>query len=143
RLVDYTAEIWNTPHTGARGTAVAESALAGYVAPPKPPQRLMPDGSRFSGGLLNAVPSYDIEATRTLEHVIETPIRSSSLRSLGGAPNTFAGESFIDELADAVGQDPLAYRLAMLSDPRGRAVLNRLAEMCDWRRRQEGRWAAG
>jgi CO/xanthine dehydrogenase Mo-binding subunit len=139
RLVDYTAEIWNTPHTGARGTAVAESALAGYVAPGKPPQRLMPDGSRFSGGLLNATPSYEIAATRTLEHVIETPIRSSSLRSLGGAPNTFAGESFIDELAEAVGQDPLSYRLAMLTEPRGRAVLSRLAEMCGWTRR----WEAG
>jgi nicotinate dehydrogenase subunit B len=99
----------------------------------------MPDGSRFSGGLLNATPSYDIEATRTLEHVIETPVRTSSLRSLGGAPNTFAAESFIDELAEAVGQDPLAYRLSMLSDPRGRAVLSRLAGMCDWPRR----WAAG
>jgi CO/xanthine dehydrogenase Mo-binding subunit len=138
RLVDYTAEIWNTPHTGARGSAVAESALAGYVAPPKPPQRLMPDGSRFSGGLLNATPSYDIAATRTLEHVIETPIRTSSLRSLGGAANTFAAESFIDELAEAVGQDPLAYRLAMLSDIRGRAVLVRLAEMCGWAERGEG-----
>jgi nicotinate dehydrogenase subunit B len=143
RLVDYTAEIWNTPHTGARGTAVAESALPGYEAPGKPPQRLMPDGSRFSGGLLNATPSYEIEATRTLEHVIETPLRTSSLRSLGGAPNTFASESFIDELAEAVGQDPLAYRLAMLPDPRGRAVLTRLAEMCGWARRQEGRWEAG
>jgi len=139
RLVDYTAEIWNTPHTGARGTAVAESALAGYVPPPPPPQRLMPDGSRFSGGLLNATPSYDIEATRTLEHVVETPIRSSSLRSLGGAPNTFAAESFIDELAEAASQEPLAYRLGMLSDPRGRTVLMRLAEMCDWTRR----WEAG
>jgi CO/xanthine dehydrogenase Mo-binding subunit len=139
RLVDYTAEIWNTPHTGARGTAVAESALAGYVPPPPPPQRLMPDGSRFSGGLLNATPSYDIESTRTLEHMVETPIRSSSLRSLGGAPNTFAAESFIDELAEAAGQEPLAYRLGMLSDPRGRTVLTRLAEMCDWTRR----WEAG
>ena len=139
RLVDYTAEIWNTPHTGARGSAVAESALAGYVPPPPPPQRLMPDGSRFSGGLLNATPPYTIEATRTLEHVVETPIRSSSLRSLGGAPNTFASESFIDELADAAGQEPLAYRLGMLTDPRGRVVLTRLAEMCDWTRR----WAVG
>jgi len=99
----------------------------------------MPDGSRFSGGLLNATPSYAIGATRTLEHVIETPIRSSSLRSLGGAPNTFAAESFIDELALAVDQDPLAYRLAMLTDERGRAVLTRLAEMCGWPRR----WEAG
>jgi nicotinate dehydrogenase subunit B len=140
RLVDYTAEIWNTPHTGARGTAVAESALAGYAAPPSAPQRLMPDGSRFSGGLLNATPSYEIAATRTLEHVIApTPVRTSSLRSLGGAPNTFASESFIDELAEAVGQDPLAYRLTMLTDPRGRAVLTRLSELCGWAKR----WEAG
>jgi CO/xanthine dehydrogenase Mo-binding subunit len=133
RLVDYTAEVWNTAHTGARGTAVAESALAGYTPPPPQPQRLLPDGSRFSGGLLNATPSYDIAATRTLEHVIfPPPVRTSSLRSLGGAPNTFASESFVDELAEAAGADPLAYRLGMLGDPRGRAVLSRLAEMCDW-----------
>jgi CO/xanthine dehydrogenase Mo-binding subunit len=138
RLVDYTAEIWNTPHTGARGTAVAESALLGYRPPPKAPQRRMPDGRRFSGGLLNAVPSYDIGATRTVEHVIDPPpIRTSSLRSLGGAPNTFAGESFIDELAEAAGQDPLAWRLSMLSDPRGQAVLTRLAECCGWAGRGE------
>ena len=138
RLVDYTAEIWNTPHTGARGTAVAESALPGYRPPPKAPPRLMPDGRRFSGGLLNAIPSYDIAATRTVEHVIDPPpIRTSSLRSLGGAPNTFAGESFMDELAEAAGQDPLAWRLAMLGDPRGRAVLTRLGETCGWARRWE------
>ena len=125
RLVDYTAEIWNTAHTGARGTAVAESALDGYVDPGAQPVRLMPDGSRFSGGLLNAIPSYDIETTRTVEHVIfPPPVRTSSLRSLGGAPNTYAGESFIDELAEVAGQDPLAYRLAMTSEPRGRAVLD-------------------
>ncbi|HZZ32740.1 MAG TPA: molybdopterin cofactor-binding domain-containing protein [Phenylobacterium sp.] len=140
RLVDYSAEIWNTAHTGARGTAVAESALEGYTAPPPAPQRLMPDGTRFSGGLLNASPSYEIEATRTLEHVIApTPVRTSSLRSLGGAPNTFASESFVDELAAVAGQDPLAYRLSMLAEPRGRAVLTRLSEMCSWSRR----WEAG
>jgi CO/xanthine dehydrogenase Mo-binding subunit len=140
RLVDYTAEIWNTPHTGARGTAVAESALPGYRPPGVSPQRLMPDGTRFSGGLLNALPSYDIAATRTVEHVIDPPpIRTSSLRSLGGAPNTFAGESFVDELAEAAGQDPLAYRLGMLADPRGRAVLETLGRMCGWAKR----WEAG
>ncbi|HEX5264032.1 MAG TPA: molybdopterin cofactor-binding domain-containing protein, partial [Phenylobacterium sp.] len=139
RLVDYTAEIWNTAHTGARGTAVAESALDGYVEPGAQPVRMMPDGARFSGGLLNAIPSYDIAATRTVEHVIfPPPVRTSSLRSLGGAPNTYAGESFIDELAEIAGQDPLAYRLAMTSEPRGRAVLEKLAEMCGWAGRGAG-----
>jgi CO/xanthine dehydrogenase Mo-binding subunit len=144
RLVDYTAEIWNTLHTGGRGTAVAETALPGYRPPPKAPPRLMPDGRRFSGGLLNAIPSYDIAATRTAEHVIDPPpIRTSSLRSLGGAPNTFAGESFIDELAEAVGQDPLAYRLGMLGDERGRAVLTRLGALCGWATRWESATGRG
>jgi CO/xanthine dehydrogenase Mo-binding subunit len=139
RLVDYTAEIWNTAHTGARGTAIVESALDGYVSPRAAPQRLMPDGARFSGGLLNAIPSYEIDATRTVEHVIfPPPVRTSSLRSLGGAPNTFAGESFIDELAQTSGQDPLAYRLAMTFEPRGRAVLEEVAQMCGWARRGTG-----
>jgi CO/xanthine dehydrogenase Mo-binding subunit len=138
-LVDYTAEIWNTPHTWARGRAVAETALKPLDAPPPPlPQRTLPDGTRFSGGLLNATPSYDIPAKRTVEHVIDPPpIRTSSLRGLGGPPNTFAGESFIDELAEAAGADPLAYRLSMISEPRGRAVLERLAQMCGWPRRGE------
>lgn len=139
RLVDYTSEIWNTPHTWARGRAVVETALRPLDAPPSPlPQRLMPDGARFSGGLLNAIPSYDIPATRTIEHVIDPPpIRTSSLRGLGGPPNAFAGESFVDELAEAAGADPLAYRLAMVAEPRGRAVLERLAQMCGWERRGE------
>jgi CO/xanthine dehydrogenase Mo-binding subunit len=92
---------------------------------------------RFSGGLLNAIPSYDIEATRTIEHVVKPPVRTSSLRGLGGPANTYAGESFVDELAEIAGQDPLAYRLSMISDPRGRAVLETLGEMCGWRRRWE------
>ena len=136
RIVDYTAEIWNTAHTGGRGGAVAETALAGYSPPPPPRQRLMPNGTRFSGGLLNALPSYDIAATRTVEHVVHPPpVRTSSLRSLGGAANIFAAESFIDELAEASGQDPLAYRLAMMSEPRARAVLAKLAQMCRWAER--------
>jgi len=137
RLVDYTAEIWNTPHTWARGRAVAETALKPLDGPPPPlPQRTLPDGSRFSGGLLNATPSYAMPAKRTVEHVIDPPpIRTSSLRGLGGPPNTFAGESFVDELAEAAGADPLAYRLSMIAEPRGRAVLERLAEMCGWARR--------
>ncbi|MDE2488234.1 MAG: xanthine dehydrogenase family protein molybdopterin-binding subunit [Alphaproteobacteria bacterium] len=139
RLVDYTAEIWNTPHTWARGHSVVETALKPLDGPPPTaPARRLPDGTRFSGGLLNAIPSYDIAARRTVEHVIDPPpIRTSSLRGLGGPPNTFAGESFIDELAQAGGADPLAYRLSMISEPRGRAVLQRLAEMCGWERRGE------
>src|SRR6185437_13613294 len=118
---------------------VAETALKPLDGPPPTaPPRTLPDGTRFSGGLLNARPSYDIAAVRTVEHVIDPPpVRASSLRGLGGPPNTFANESFVDELAEVAGADPLDYRLSMLTDPRGRAVLEKAAQMCGWARRWE------
>lgn len=138
-LVDFTAEIWNPPHTN-RGASLAGDGLPPIEnLPPPRPQPAMPPGVRFSGGLLNAIPSYDIAATRTVEHVVKPPVRTSSLRGLGGPPNIYAGESFIDELAEIAGRDPVEYRLSMLTDPRGRAVLEKAAQMCDWPRR----WAAG
>jgi nicotinate dehydrogenase subunit B len=52
--------------------------------------------------------------------------RTSALRSLGGYSNSFANESFFDELAHAGGHDPLALRIASLPDPRGKAVCEAL-----------------
>ncbi|MCF3643400.1 molybdopterin-dependent oxidoreductase, partial [Rhizobium sp. TRM95111] len=46
--------------------------------------------------------------------------------------NVFAIERATDELADASGTDPLAFRLRHLADPRGRAVLEAVAVMCRW-----------
>lgn len=132
RLADYTAEIWSGSHTGGRGGALAASALGVALPPPAAPP-VGPGGVRFSGAILNATPSYDIAARRFVEHAVSgTPIRTSSLRGLGGPVNTYAGECFIDELAEIAEQDPIAFRLAMISDPRARHVVERLAEMADW-----------
>ena len=103
------------------------------------PARALPAGFRFSGGILNATPPYDIAAMRNTEHVVSRPpVRTSSLRGLGGPPNEYASECFIDELAEAAGADPLAYRLAMLKQPRGVHVLQRVAELCNWASRGPG-----
>ncbi len=131
RIADYTTEVWSGPHTN-RGRAIAERALPPRERPAPPPPTGRP-GFRFSGALLNATPSYDVAAARVTEHFIQRPpVRTSSLRGLGGPPNEYAGECFVDELAEAAGTDPLAYRLSMLSNARSRHVLMRVAELAQW-----------
>lgn len=84
----------------------------------------------------NAEPLYDIPVLQVEEELIaESPVRVSSLRTLGAYANVFAVESFMDELALAAGQDPLAFRLAHLVDPRGRAVLEAAATAAGWAQR--------
>ena len=81
----------------------------------------------------NANPPYDIPAAKAVMHrVADTPFRPSWIRTPGRLQNCFAVESFTDELAAAAGQDPVAFRLAQLPDPRGRAVIAAAAQAAAW-----------
>jgi CO/xanthine dehydrogenase Mo-binding subunit len=139
KIADYATEIWSGSHTGGRGRCLAETALGLPPAPPPAAPPNLPPGVRFSGGILNAIPSYDIPVKRVTEHVVQAPVRTSSLRGLGGPVNTYANECFVDELAELAGEDPVAFRLAQISDPRAIAVVERTAAMCGW----DERGAAG
>jgi CO/xanthine dehydrogenase Mo-binding subunit len=68
----------------------------------------------------------------TRHRLLDMPIRTSSLRSLGAHLNVFAIESFMDELAAAAGADPVRFRLAHLTDRRARQVLTAAADMAGW-----------
>src|SRR5207302_7840672 len=71
------------------------------------------------------------------------PLRVSALRTLGAYANVFALESFMDELATAAGQDPVAFRLAHLKDPRARAVIEAAAKRAGWQEGRKGDGARG
>ena len=85
------------------------------------------------GGDRNAPTNYTIyDQNVTVHWLAREPLRYSSMRSLGAFANTFANESFMDELATAAGADPLAFRLRYLDDPRARAVLEAAARRAGW-----------
>jgi nicotinate dehydrogenase subunit B len=85
------------------------------------------------GGDRNAVPYYDFPSQRITEHFLPTmPIRVSAHRSPGAFGNVFAIESFMDELAEITGADPLEYRLRHLTDERAKAVIRAAADRSKW-----------
>ncbi len=61
-----------------------------------------------------------------------SPLRSSHMRDPTGPQVHFASESFMDELAFAIGMDPVAFRLKYLTDPRDVAVVKAAAEKAGW-----------
>ncbi len=93
-------------------------------------------GSHFGfsfGAERNAPTNYSFPNQRvTVHYLADSPLRASSFRSLGGAENTFANESFMDELAAAAGVDALEFRLRYLEDERAREVLKAAAGKAGW-----------
>ena len=71
---------------------------------------------------------------RRTEHLLaHEPLRVGFWRSVGHSHNAFFAECFLDECAAAAGQDPLAFRLGLLSHaPRHRAVLEKAALASGW-----------
>ncbi|HZI84115.1 MAG TPA: molybdopterin cofactor-binding domain-containing protein [Casimicrobiaceae bacterium] len=79
-----------------------------------------------------AIPYTFPNVKATAHWLAETPFRPSWIRTPGRMQNTFANESFVDELAAAAGVDPLEFRLRHLNDPRGVELLQRLAKLSGW-----------
>jgi CO/xanthine dehydrogenase Mo-binding subunit/aerobic-type carbon monoxide dehydrogenase small subunit (CoxS/CutS family) len=143
RIVTWQQDVWSNgfmgrPTLGGTPRLLALTHRAGGRPMPPAPD-LQP--ANWMGASRNSVPGYDIPGIHVTRHLLlDMPIRTSSLRSLGAHLNVFAIESFMDELAAAAGADPVAFRLAHLTDPRARQVLNEAAHMAGWdtRGRRDG-----
>jgi isoquinoline 1-oxidoreductase beta subunit len=114
---------WNHRFAGS-------SVIARWV-PPAFNNGLDPDTTEGAIDLVYALPNMHVEYQR-----VEPPgIPTAFWRSVGPSHTVFVVESFIDELAAAAKQDPVAYRLALLDKtPRAKAVLALAAEKAGWGR---------
>lgn len=84
-----------------------------------------------NAGAPYAVPNIQV----TTKHVAQTFLRASHLRSPGRIENSFANESFMDELAYAAGADAAEFRLRHLQDARGKEVLGAALKAAQWQAR--------
>jgi CO/xanthine dehydrogenase Mo-binding subunit len=145
RIVDWNYELWSNTHSMRPSEPGGTNLLASwYLAEPQRPSqpRIMPQPA--GGGDRNAVPLYDFPRQRIVNNFIkDMPLRISALRTLGAYANVFATESFMDELALAAGADPVAFRLAHLTDARARAVIEAVARKAGWTESARGDGSRG
>jgi CO/xanthine dehydrogenase Mo-binding subunit len=136
RIVDWKHEVWSHTHIKRPGWGEGVNLLAAWMIDPPlpvPPAKDMPLPA--GGADRNAVPLYGFGHDEVVYHFIEQmPLRVSALRTLGAHANVFAIESMLDEIARALGADPLEYRLRHLNDPRARAVIEAAASASGWGR---------
>ena len=69
----------------------------------------------------------------------DAALRTSAIRAPGKVANTFAVESFTDEIAALAGVDPVEFRLRRLTNARGLEVLRRVAARMGWQPRPSPR----
>jgi isoquinoline 1-oxidoreductase subunit beta len=118
----------------------AGSSILARFAPPAFKDGLDPDSTDGAVKLAYAIPNFRAEYLR-----VEPPgIPTAFWRSVGPSHTVFAVESFMDELAAAAKQDPVAYRRALLTEsPRAQAVLDLAAEKAGWEQKLPQRSGRG
>ena len=119
----------NLPTGALIGLTLAPTRASAPTFPP-----LGADNSNTVAGYLleeeGTVPN-----ARVIAKTVDSPFFTGPLRSPARIQNTFANESFIDELAAAAGADPVTFRLRYVGDERLRHVIEVAAKAADWQLR--------
>ncbi|WP_424629476.1 molybdopterin cofactor-binding domain-containing protein [Bradyrhizobium sp. SYSU BS000235] len=108
---------------------IAGSSIVARYIPP-----LFKDGYDFDAVEAAAEPPYALPNIHVDYVRVEPPgVRTAFWRGVGATHNVFVVESFMDELAHAAKQDPVAYRKGLLGhNPRALGVLSLAAENAGW-----------
>jgi nicotinate dehydrogenase subunit B len=133
-IVSWSHELWSHPHSTRPGQSKGSHTLAArHLEKPVTAAPVADVPLPAGGSDRNAIPLYEIPNLKVAKHfILDSPLRTSAMRTLGAYANVFAAESFIDELAAAAGADPVEFRLRHMKDPRARAVIEAAAQRAGW-----------
>jgi len=93
---------------------------------------IAPDATAYEMGDRTAVPPYAVPNLRVVANDMPPILRASWLRGVSALPNSFAHESYVDELATAAGVDPVDFRLRHLNDARASELVAATAARAGW-----------
>ena len=128
---EFVAKGFSRQHIATNESKVADSLLGQALGVPAKPTWIFGVPAE-SYGFANRLGAWE-----TIAPLVEncSPLRTGHLRDPVGPELHFASESFIDELALAAGEDPVAFRLKYLTNPRHAAVVRAAAERAGWEAR--------
>ncbi|MDE1186576.1 MAG: molybdopterin-dependent oxidoreductase [Pantoea sp.] len=99
--------------------------------------RVDPVALAYEMGDRTSIPPYDFPHMRVTIEDMAPIVRASWMRGVSALPNTFAHESYMDELAHAAGVDPVEYRLRYIQDERAAELIRSTADRAGWTPRTE------
>lgn len=94
--------------------------------------RISPEPRPSDMGDRTIIPPYRVPHKDIVVHDMAPIVRAAWMRGVSALPNTFAHESFVDEMAYEAGEDPVAFRLRHLDNPREADLVRRTAEQAGW-----------
>ena len=134
RIASWATRVVSPSHATRPGMHGEVNLLAAAALDEHWVPRTVADAPEASGGgaTRNARPLYGVGSRSLAVSLVESPVRTSALRSLGAHANVFAIEGMMEELAAAAHVDAGLFRRRHLSDPRAVAVLDRVLTMSAW-----------
>jgi CO/xanthine dehydrogenase Mo-binding subunit len=155
-IVAWDYEAWSAGRGGRPGYATPGNVVTGHLLGMEPaalpPRTPAPAPTTPLDNNLNTAPSYiagrvgtsqngagRVRSERVLSHRVRSPFFTGPLRAPERLQNTFAHESFLDEVAAHVKADPVAYRLRHLNHPRLAGAIAAAAKTAGWETRPSPR----